>query len=174
MAWSFARRVSWFALASAAGLAPACGDDSETSDTSGAQTSSSTSSSASTTATSAGPGPGSGGDDAGSGTGAGSGSGGSGGGEGGEGGEGGGADTHPDAPYGSGDRLRATVLDGGDGAAAFQWFFDTELDASCNVQTGEDGVLRCLPFGGGGGVFADSTCTQVIFIQNEGACSIPK
>jgi len=171
MAWSFARRVSWFALASAAGLAPACGDDSETSDTSGAQTSSSTSSSASTTATSAGPGPGSGGDDAGSGTGAGSGSGGSGGGEG---GEGGGADTHPDAPYGSGDRLRATVLDGGDGAAAFQWFFDTELDASCNVQTGEDGVLRCLPFGGGGGVFADSACTQVIFIQNEGACSIPK
>jgi hypothetical protein len=49
-------------------------------------------------------------------------------------------------PFESGDRLRARLLDGGQGAVAFVEWHDTELDTPCVFHTASDGVMRCLPW----------------------------
>jgi hypothetical protein len=45
----------------------------------------------------------------------------------------------------SGQRLKARLLDGGDGARALEAWVDTALDTDCRFRTAADGVLRCLP-----------------------------
>ncbi|MBL8621214.1 MAG: hypothetical protein JNK64_07925 [Myxococcales bacterium] len=63
-------------------------------------------------------------------------------------------------PWVSGDRLRAAVVDGGDGAVAFRGWHDRELGAACAFATAADGVLRCLPTDTAFLVFRDAACTE--------------
>src|SRR5260221_5109584 len=48
-------------------------------------------------------------------------------------------------PWRSGARLRARVLDGGDGAALFKGWTDMQLGVSCSYRLAADNELRCLP-----------------------------
>lgn len=62
----------------------------------------------------------------------------------------------------SGTRLRAHVLDGGDGAAVFVDWWDSELDETCAFMDVVDGSKRCVPIPVHTSyrvVFADSACT---------------
>lgn len=77
----------------------------------------------------------------------------------------------PPAPlFASGDRLRAHVVDGGEGAVLFEGWFDSELGADCEFRVATDGALRCLPLAGEARygltasdvVFRDAACTQPV------------
>jgi hypothetical protein len=62
----------------------------------------------------------------------------------------------------SGTRLRAHVLDGGDGAALLVDWRDTELDETCAFIDLEDGTKRCVPIPSNAAyrvVFSDAGCT---------------
>src|SRR5690349_13292969 len=59
----------------------------------------------------------------------------------------------------SGSRLRAQIEDGGDGAAIFVGWRDTQLGAWCNFDFHADGSLRCLPQPGGL-FYLDAGCTE--------------
>ncbi len=54
-------------------------------------------------------------------------------------------DLDEEAPWRSGDRLRARVIDGGDGALLFAGWYDSELEVDCGFQVVADGSIRCLP-----------------------------
>lgn len=71
-----------------------------------------------------------------------------------------GDDAAPRPPWVSGDRLRAAVVDGGDGAVAFRGWHDRELGVACAFATAADGVLRCLPTDTAYLVFRDAACTE--------------
>jgi hypothetical protein len=49
-------------------------------------------------------------------------------------------------PFTSGERLRARVFDGGDGAVAVYEWHDAELDTACGFRVASDGAYRCLPW----------------------------
>ncbi len=61
--------------------------------------------------------------------------------------------------YTSGTRLRARLLDGGDGATKIIGWRDTDLDADCDVRMTAGGY-RCLPHGTQSFFFADPDCTE--------------
>jgi hypothetical protein len=63
-------------------------------------------------------------------------------------------------PWHSGSRLRARVLDGGDGAVKFLGWHDSELDVECGFRLAEDGELRCLPGGSYSLVYEDPECSR--------------
>jgi hypothetical protein len=69
----------------------------------------------------------------------------------------------------SGQRLRARVLDGGGGAAAFIGFRDLELARDCEFAIAADGERRCLPVARDGSIYyLDSACTQPVYRQSTG------
>lgn len=81
-----------------------------------------------------------------------------------------------DPPFLSGGRLRAHVLDDGDGTLAFLEWHDTELNAACAYRRAEDGMVRCLPWVRDGVipdvtrvVYTDPTCDQAALVLLEGA-----
>lgn len=68
--------------------------------------------------------------------------------------------------YRSGSRLRARVLDAGQGAAQFVGFHDNGLDADCELSLAEDGEQRCLPLrdhAQGQIYYLDDKCTEPVF-----------
>lgn len=69
----------------------------------------------------------------------------------------------PQAPavgvHESGTRLRARILDAGDGATLFQAWWDTELELECQIAIAPDGIARCLPTPRSV-AFLDSLCTE--------------
>lgn len=75
--------------------------------------------------------------------------------------------------YESGDRLRATILDAGDGAVVFQEWFDSELETSCGFNTASDGVSRCLPAVGAEVLYGDAACTELVVAQYPGCGGPP-
>jgi len=91
------------------------------------------------------------------------------------------------APWRSGKRLRARVLDGGGGALRFLGWHDTQLDVDCSFLLAADGKLRCLPGEESGAVYSDAACTQLFVPElgdaadryrriappNDGLCSNP-
>jgi hypothetical protein len=145
-----APRGAWLATAVTVLAAVGCGDDT-TGGTGGGSatgtttsTGSSTGSTGSTSAqTGSGGAPGTGGGDAGGGD------------------VGGGAST-TELPYGSGTRLRARLLDAGDGAVSFtDSFLDGELETICYPTPAIDGVVTCVP-PTRDVKFADADCTQPV------------
>ncbi|MFO0552407.1 MAG: hypothetical protein U0271_28725 [Polyangiaceae bacterium] len=67
----------------------------------------------------------------------------------------------PFAHYASGTRLRARVLDGGDGAVKLVGWRDTGLDVDCEMRATNAGV-RCVPLESRDNYFADPECTEPI------------
>src|SRR5687768_10475507 len=63
-----------------------------------------------------------------------------------------------DPPFVSGSRLRAIVLDAGDGAVMLSRFRDTKLNVDCSFSRLTDGSWRCIPAPAWHG-FSDGTCT---------------
>lgn len=94
------------------------------------------------------------------GTGAGGGTGGSGG------GTGGGA-TY-EGLFGSGERLSAVYIDGGDGAERFSHFQDTTLEQACDFAELADGSVACLPTHTVTLAYADAGCSEPVLVL--GAC----
>jgi len=74
-------------------------------------------------------------------------------------------------PWLSGSRLRARVLDGGDGAVAFLGWYDTDLQTACSFRKQSDGHWRCVPDESGPVVYADANCTTPLtfFVSELGA-----
>jgi hypothetical protein len=76
------------------------------------------------------------------------------------------SNTDADPPFRSGQRLRARVLDDGEGTLAFVEWHDSELDAACVFRAAADGVVRCLPwlrdplsgYSGSDIVYTDAEC----------------
>ena len=66
----------------------------------------------------------------------------------------------------SGSRLRARVLDGGDGAKAFVAWHDTELGADCTFRRGLDDAMYCMPEGLRVS-YADERCMEPIVFRTE-------
>lgn len=71
-----------------------------------------------------------------------------------------GDDAAPAPPWTSGARLRAEVVDGGDGAVLFRGWHDRDLDTACAFATAADGALRCLPTETAFLIYADAACSQ--------------
>jgi hypothetical protein len=71
-------------------------------------------------------------------------------------------------PWKSGFRLRAKVLNGGDGAKLLEQWHDTVLRLDCSFATAIDGRVRCLPIDEDLPIlttfFADSACTKYVAI----------
>jgi hypothetical protein len=66
----------------------------------------------------------------------------------------------------NGSRLRARVLDGGQGATQFLSFHDDRLETDCELSLAEDGEYRCLPQrerAQGQIYYLDRECTQPVF-----------
>lgn len=87
----------------------------------------------------------------------------------GSGGNTGGDASAKDSLWGSGSRLSAVYIDGGDGAAQFLRFHDSDLDVACNFAALDDGSTRCLPAPLLKVHYADASCTTPVIV--EGACS---
>jgi hypothetical protein len=71
--------------------------------------------------------------------------------------------------FSSGARLRAMVLDGGDGAVTWTGWFDSKLGAPCSFMTADDGQQRCLP-GAGTYLFRDDQCSMPVWQVSGGTC----
>jgi hypothetical protein len=69
-------------------------------------------------------------------------------------------------PWRSGTRLRARVLDGGDGAVAFLRWRDTQLQTSCTFRRASDDVLRCIPDGNLRLAFTDAACREPLGLRD--------
>jgi hypothetical protein len=69
--------------------------------------------------------------------------------------------------FGSGERLRAVYLDGGDGAEHLLHFRDEERGVDCAFADGGDGVVRCLPIRNVGLYYTDADCTEPVAIVHE-------
>jgi hypothetical protein len=71
-------------------------------------------------------------------------------------------------PWKSGFRLRARIVDGGEGAKLFAFWQDTVLRLTCSFAVAADGRVRCLPLDEDLSVittfFADSDCTRLVAI----------
>src|SRR4051794_624092 len=82
----------------------------------------------------------------------------------------------PETPWTSGSRLRARVLDGGEGARLFVEWMDTELAMSCAFVPAEDGELRCLPThaqsANAEALYADAQCTERVFELEAGLANV--
>ena len=72
-------------------------------------------------------------------------------------------------PFQSGQRLRARVLDGGQGAVSLQGWFDAELGTACEFHVATDGRLRCLPTSAEGRI----GWTETDVLYDDAACSHP-
>ncbi len=76
----------------------------------------------------------------------------------------GGDDGPPSDPWRSGARLRAMVVDGGDGAQLFAGWWDSELGVACQFRLVDRATARCFPVVGGiegaGPFFSDADCTE--------------
>ena len=72
------------------------------------------------------------------------------------------------APWASGSRLRAKVLDGGGGARTFETWRDTELGVDCRFATAEDGQLRCVPDSQDVS-YLDPACTEPVMLETRDA-----
>lgn len=94
------------------------------------------------------------------------------------GGAGGGSDSR--TPYAGGARLRAIHHETPDGLAVFAGYRDTQQGQACAFAVAGDGVLRCLPSGGGVAsastsvrYFADAACSRPIATYAGGPCATP-
>lgn len=89
------------------------------------------------------------------------------GGTGGSGGAGGGGGaTAVEGLYGSGSRLSAVFIDGGEGAEQFVHFYDATLDQDCNFAEAADGTVRCLPTALWTLAYADASCTEPVLVSS--------
>lgn len=75
-----------------------------------------------------------------------------------------------DVEWHSGARLRARVLDGGDGAVSFVEWHDTTTGEACTFVRSDDGQMRCLP------QFADVSyedpaCEHPVVLRPTAACA---
>src|SRR6185436_13052369 len=72
------------------------------------------------------------------------------------------------APWKSGTRLRARVMDGGYGAKLFVDWQDTHLGIACSFALAGDGRIRCLPVDEDTSIlttfFSDDACTTLVAI----------
>lgn len=76
--------------------------------------------------------------------------------------------------YVSGDRLRARVYDGGDGAVMFGGWHDDALQLDCVFRLMDDGFWRCVPLSQVTVGFADAACTQPIAVDfTDATCAPP-
>jgi len=73
----------------------------------------------------------------------------------------------------SGERLRARLWDGGDGAQIFIGWYDTELETECYAIRLADGQIRCTPRWGHAGTFGDPECTQLVYDLPPGCVDTP-
>jgi hypothetical protein len=74
-------------------------------------------------------------------------------------------------PNGSGSRLKAKYLSGGDGSKQFLFeFHDTERNEDCSFKLASDMKTRCLPDGRKAELYADAACTQPV-IAEKPACT---
>lgn len=82
------------------------------------------------------------------------------------------AEPEPDvdgiAPFVSGERLRARVLDAGEGGTLFVAWHDTSLGVDCKFRRAGDGRQRCLPDSPSGRVYTDEACTQRAHVRDTG------
>ena len=85
-------------------------------------------------------------------------------------------DSDPQAPehglHESGTRLRARVLDGGEGATLFRGWWDTELEIDCQIAIAPDGRPRCLP-PPQPIQFLDDACTQPVIAPPDPDALVP-
>jgi len=81
--------------------------------------------------------------------------------------------------YKSGTRLKARVLETGDGAQQFLGWFDSELGVKCEFATAPDGKTRCLPrrhVRPEGLFYLDQDCSRepIIFDIHKNLCGEPE
>jgi hypothetical protein len=74
-------------------------------------------------------------------------------------------------PYASGSRLRANLLDGGDGAVLFDGWRDLELELDCDLAIAADGRWRCLPRDAAEVAFGDADCTTPVTFELDRGCA---
>ena len=68
----------------------------------------------------------------------------------------------PSGTYVSGTRLRAKIIDAGDGATLFESWHDAQLGFDCSFQELGDGSLHCVPPPADASVtYLDASCTQL-------------
>lgn len=80
-----------------------------------------------------------------------------------------------DDPFASGPRMRAIILDGGEGAERFEQWHDAELGFDCEVAEVDGVGLRCVPGRRtSANQFADSGCTERIYVEGPGTDCVPR
>ncbi len=77
----------------------------------------------------------------------------------------------PETIYRSGSRLRARILDAGEGAVRFVGWTDDKLHEACAFHRADDGKVRCVPeiSQGASIAYLDAACTQPVGVRKCGS-----